>query len=57
MSGSGVRQQIQDVLSSAQLKNLELKSLTIIWLDKVILGLLSEWLPTNNLYQDFLGSP
>ena len=29
MSGSGVRQQIPDVLSSAQLKNLELKSLTI----------------------------
>ena len=28
MSGSGVRQQIPDVLSSAQLKNLELKSLT-----------------------------
>ena len=28
MFGSGVRQQIPDVLSSAQLKNLELKSLT-----------------------------
>ena len=29
MSGSGVRLQMPDVLSSVQLKNLELKSLTI----------------------------